>query len=434
MMPSKQVLPRLCFLACLLAACAGAPSQSPEPTHDTPATSTARPPTTTPSQPPEPSPTAPDPIPTLAPQGFSVSFESTYGGPAPDRGIHIHQTRDDGYAVTGYTENTADESEDLLLVRLDPNGEVLWSRTYGGAGTDNGWSVTETEDGGFAVAGFTDSQGAGGMDVWLLRTDSEGNLLWDRTFGGEWADYGWSIHATPDGGFIIAGQTDSFEALSTDAYLVRTDENGELLWSRFYGGPGIDRVFSVDLTEGGGYIVGGITDGAGGRDAYLFLTDETGEPLWERAFGGENADVGHTVEQTADGGFIVYGYTESFGAQREDVYLVKTDIDGEVEWERVFGESGDDRILTGAQTPDGGFVLVGFTQSETAGGLDVLIILTDPEGNLVWRETLGGEFNDRGYTIIATDAGDFALVGDTRSYGEGAGDVYIIGGAFPEIP
>ncbi len=357
-----------------------------------------------------------------------ITFIKTFGGNRRDRGIHLLQTRDGGYAIVGYTSSLDAIQEDVYLVRTDPEGNLLWDHTYGGDGIDNGWEIVELEDGGFLIVGFTDSFGAGGMDIYLIRTDMEGELLWDRTFGGPEDEFGWAMAADPDGGYVLAGQTTSFGEGEEDGYLVKVNAQGEEIWSQTYGGPREDRLFSVDQGSDGGFILTGTTRSfdAGERDLYLVKTDPSGELAWTQVLGEDRDDVGHTVRQIADGGYIVTGYTRSFGAANYDTWLIKTDAAGDTQWQEFFGGPRDDRTIYGEQTDDGGYILIGYTTGFESAGLDVFLVRTDPAGKVLWYKTYGGTTDDTGYTVRQTSDRGFILTGETYSSGAGGGDMYLI--------
>ncbi len=421
--------------AALVAACGSTavhtPSTTAPPTTTSDPVSTTAPPATTS----DPVSTTAPPVATTttepsisdfgAPSGENVVFERLFGGSGRDRGVSVHQTRDGGYVVAGGTSSSGAGSQDVYLVRIDPGGEELWSRTYGGTALDNGWSVLETPDGGFIIAGFTGSFGAGGVDVYLIRTDPAGALLWERTFGGSGDEHAWAIQPASDGGYIIAGETDSIGAGDLDAYLIRVDDDGNELWSRTYGGSDVDRVFAVREAPDGGFVVAGITNGfdAVGRDAYVVKTDASGELEWERTFGDRGDDVAHAIDTSGEG-FIVMGYTSSFGAKSYDAYLIRLDASGETEWTEMFGGPMDDRIITGVSTTDGGFALVGYTRSFGEGSWDAYLVKTDDAGTPEWFDTFGGTNEDTGYTIEETAGGGYVLTGYSEELG--TRDLYLV--------
>ncbi len=260
-------------------------------------------------------------------------------------------------------------------------GEGTWQRTFGGTASDAAYSVQETSDGGYVLAGKTSSFGAGGGDMYLVKTDTNGNELWSRTFGGTDYDGAWSVQETSDGGYILAGSTKSFGAGSLDMYLVKTDANGDKLWSRTFGGTDSDWARSVQETSDGGYILAGGTGGAGSCDMYLVKTDADGHELWSRTFGGTGSDCAESVQETSDGGYILAGCTGSFGAGSGDMYLVKTDANGNELWSRTFGGTDCDEAWSVQETSDGGYILAGNTMSFGAGERDMYLVKTDANGN-----------------------------------------------------
>ena len=284
-----------------------------------------------------------------------------------------------------------------------------WTRTYGGIGFDFGREVQETEDGGFIIVGWTNSFGAGDYDVYLIRTDANGDTLWTKTYGGTDYDWGYSIQQMEDGGFIIVGGTNSFGAGDYDVYLIRTDANGDTLWTKTYGGADREWGYSIQQTEDGGFIVAGFTRsfGAGGSDVYLIRTDANGDALWIKTYGGVNSDWGNSIQQTKDGGFIIVGGTNSFGAGDYDVYLIRTDANGDTLWTRTYGSADyDDCGASVQQTKDGGFIIVGGTRSFGAGDYDVYLIRTDANGDTLWTRTYGSaDYDDYGASVQQTEDG-----------------------------
>jgi len=260
--------------------------------------------------------------------------------------------------------------------------------TYGGSGVDRGSSVQQTSDGGYIIAGRTYSFGAGMEDVYLIKTDANGNEVWYKTYGeNEWAG-GYSVQQTSDGGYIIAGWTWSFGA-DDDAYLIKTDANGNTVWTKTFGGSDQDVGYSVQQTSDGGYIIAGWTDsfGAGMLDVYLIKTDANGNTVWTKTFGGSEWEEGNSVQQTSDGGYIIAGYTESFGAGESDVYLIKTNANGDTIWTKTYGGTNDDEGYSVQQTSDGGYIIASGTNSFGAGESDVYLIKTDANGNTLQPDT-----------------------------------------------
>ena len=221
----------------------------------------------------------------------------------------------------------------VCLLGVSPASAVItFEKWFGGFNWDHGASVVQTTDLGYIVTGWTSSYGAGSYDVYLIKTDSTGDTLWTKTFGGIEDDLGRSVVQTTDGGYIITGYTSSYGAGSYDVYLIKTDSLGDTLWTKTFGGIEDDGGYSVVQTNDGGYIITGYTYsyGAGSYDVYLIKTDSTGDTLWTTTFGGTNVDLGRSVVQTTDEGYIVTGYTYSYGAGSADVYLIKTDSLGNV--------------------------------------------------------------------------------------------------------
>ena len=364
-------------------------------------------------------------IPTL---GFGQGFQNTFGGDSLDMGYSVQQTNDGGYVLTGSTNSYGNGDSDVYLIKTDGNGDSLWTRTFGGENQDYCNSVQQTTDGGYIITGRTESYGAGNKDVYLIKTDGNGDSLWTKTFGGTSFDNGISVQQTNDGGYIILGGTESYGAGNRDIYLIKTDGNGDSLWTKTFGGASQDFGNSVKQTNDGGYIVTGVTEsyGAGNKDAYLIKTDASGDSLWTKTFGGLKFDLGNFVEQTDDGGYIVTGRTASFGAGSLDIYLIKTDGNGDLLWAKTFGGSSFDLGFSLQQTTDGGYIIIGGTDSYGSGDRDVYLIKTDVNGDLIWAKTFGGSGFDLGTSIQQTTDGGYIILGGTDSFGNGDRDLLLI--------
>ena len=343
--------------------------------------------------------------------------------------MFVDPTSDGGYISVGVTESFGEGGEDVYLVRTDAAGNILWTRSLGGSGDDNGWSVHES-DGLFFIAGFTDSYGAGDFDCYLIGTDSDGKVEWSRTFGGEGKDRCWGIRPTADGGYVLVGETTSFGSGAEDCYLIRTDASGHEVWSRTFGGEKGDRCFAVAQAGDGGFLLAGQTysEGAGDRDAYVIKTDELGRQEWSRTFGGAESDVAHSVSKNAEGDFIVTGYSASLATLGDDPYVIRIDVEGEVRWTSVFAMEGVNRTLTGEQTTDGGFIMGGFSENRSSGVRSALLVKADADGELEWSRDVLPTATGRtvGYTVRATRDGGAILTGHTTEGSTGDLDLFLI--------
>jgi hypothetical protein len=351
-------------------------------------------------------------------QAPDTLWTKTYGGINHDYGFSVQQTYDGGYIIVGRTRSFGAGDYDVWLLKTDSLGDTLWTKTYGGAGFDEAWGVQQTADGGYIVVGESR------CDVYLIKTDSLGNTLWTKTYGSDSTyEIGYSVQQTPDGGYIIAGEI-GIPTIEWDVYLVKTDSLGDTLWTRTYGG--IDHEYdwgnAVLQASDSGYIVVGMLSWHVG----LIKTDSSGDTLWTQIYGTDLSE-GRSIQQTPDGGYIIVGIIDDFGDL--NVFFIKTDTDGDTIWTRTYGGTNDDRIWGRSSvdtTADGGYIVTGGTQSFGAGLRDVWLLKIHANGDTLWTRTYGGTDNDLGYSVQQTYDGGYIIVGRTQSFGAGGRDVWLL--------
>jgi len=305
----------------------------------------------------------------FTPKG-KIKWERTYGGSSREDTPAIRQTRDGGLIVAGVTESFGAGGPDFWVLKLRPSGKIQWQRAYGGPGLDWGYAIQETSDGGYVVAGRTESYGAGSTDYWVLKLTSSGEIEWQKAYGGSGAEFALSIQETNDSGYIVAGFTGSFGAGDRDFWILKLTPSGDIEWQHTYGGTASEWATSIATTRDGGYVVAGVTHefSIPGITWILRLTS-SGNIKWQRAYGGTFMDYPWDVKQTVDSGFIVAGYTESFG-RLLDSFLLKLNPAGRVKWHRTYGDWYDETAFSVQQIRDGGFVAAGGTNSFGAGADD----------------------------------------------------------------
>jgi len=357
-----------------------------------------------------------------------ITFERTYGGTDYDQGYSVTQTQDNGYIVTGYTNSYSTGISDVYVIKTDSLGDTLWTKTFGDSGLDVGNSVIQTVDGDYLITGDYDNHGAGQYDIYLIKIDSSGNTLWTRTYGGYGGESGSHIIQNSDGMYTIAGITSTYGSGSFDIYLIKVDSIGDTLWTKTYGGSDAEFVRSFSETTDGGYIITGQTYSYGGDkcDVYLVKTDSTGNMMWQKTYGDTANDIGNSVIQVSDGGYIISAFTESYGADSGDIWLIKTDSLGDTLWTEMHGGTGPDLAMVIINTLDNGFCLAGATGSYGSGLIDVYLAKIDSSYNVLWTRTYGGTEDDFCWSAAQTFDKGFVMAGYTNSFGAGESDVYLI--------
>ena len=382
-------------------------------------------------------------------------YQKTYGGPLQDYGYGIVSTMDGGFAVIGHSNSFNPSNFDALLIKLDANANVQWSRLYGGAGVEEAMKLVQTSDGGYAICGNTTSYGSGGKDALLIKADAGGNLEWIKTYGGLTNDGFLSIHETKDHGFILGGSTTSFGQGGADMLFVKTDSVGDTLWTKIIGGIDSDQGTDAEETIDGGYIFSGreISWGSGINDIFIMKTDDHGDSLWTKILGGTAWDEGMKVKQTTDGGYIVTGASTGFTNTSYDAYLNKIDSLGNLTWTKLYAGDHNDATYDVLQLHDGGYIITGETESFGSNHLDihpgtahdaaengihpvnnilgtdhsnVIVIRTDANGDTVWSRAYGGNKMDEAYSLVQTADSGFAILAFSIGLSNDSIDYYLI--------
>ena len=311
---------------------------------------------------------------------WSKTFQSLYM--VGDLGQDVRQTHDGGYALLRVSYLAAQYAS---LIKTDAAGDTLWIRHLHET-LATAFSFEQTSDDGFIIVGDHGNHSIGAIDTvnaLLVKISSDGDVVWSKSYGGLKNDVGYSVEQTNDNGYIMTGSATSFGSDSTDVYLVKTDAAGDTLWTRRYGGPGNDWGVTVKQTSDNGYIVAGNTNsfGAGGYDICLLKTNNNGNILWSKTYGGVGYDKASGIQITSDEGYLISGNSNSFGAK--GIYLIKTDKLGNIEWSKSIGGSIAGSVQ---QTIDGGYVFTGMIFSDI-GDINVLLAKTDQMGNSGCNET-----------------------------------------------
>jgi len=353
---------------------------------------------------------------TLFAQSPDTLWTKTYG---IGSGNSVQQTNDGGYIITGFTY--LQDSRDLWLIKTNGNGDTLWTKTFDNGDYESGFSVHQTTDNGYITTG------SAGGDLWLIKSDDQGKTLWIKTYGGDNSDTGTDVQETNDVGYIIVGSTKSFGNLS-QVWLIKTDTNGDTIWTKTFGGVSTDHGHSVQQTTDGGYFIVGSTaslmpnNNVYLSDGFIIKTDVNGDTMWTRTFGAHNnlSEYGTLGQETSDGGYIISGVSQNFFplSQRSHMLLIKTNINGDTLWTRTFGDSTLNLVVNSVlQTSDKGYMLIGneltFNFDIAPTLHDVWLFKTNAKGETQWEKALGG---DVGNSIQQTSDGGYIATGSINDY------------------
>ncbi len=358
------------------------------------------------------------------------TFSRTYGEvEGNERGFSILEASDGGYVITGVI------ADDLAIMKIDAGGTLQWTKRYGGPAFDVGSMIRHDGAGGYIIVGQTGSFDGGEGDAWIVRTDAQGDTLWSRAVGGPGYDFAMGVAPIPDGGFIVAGGTESFGAGERDGYLVRLNGSGDTLWTRTVGGIYLDELFGVAVASDGSFITAGGTYSLGSGigttdDIYVSRFYPDGSLNWGQIYGGSDYDWADDIIATRDGKYMITGQRDG-----GNTYLLKIDRSGDEIWNKSYPSSGWDEGRSVAETADSGFIIAGRVDATVAtnGVLfqDLLLIRVDKDGKHLWMKRFGGELHDEGSAVAATSDGGYVAVGFKGTSWDPEGfqttaDIYVI--------
>ncbi|HMK47387.1 MAG TPA: hypothetical protein VK436_12245 [Methanocella sp.] len=355
----------------------------------------------------------------------NILWNKTYGGPGDDAGLSLVPTLDNGSVITGYTRSYGNGSSDLWLVKIDADGGVRWNRTYGGPGEDVGTSIAISPAGGYIIAGYTSPNESNIKKLWLIKTDLDGNLQWDTTYGESQGCKGVAVAGSDNNGYMVAGNIE--KEGSTGLLLVKADNNGTILWNKTYDTGFVWEGNAITTINGNEYVMTGakIIEKQL-RDLWIAKTDDTGSILWDKTFGGKGMDRGTSIIATKDKGYLVTGYTDTGPVYK--LWLIKVDASGNQEWAKTFGSDGNglDKSRYGTlgtvgesivNTIDGGYVIAGYSNAYT-GSMELYVLKTNLSGDWEWSMHYGLLPYTAGYSVIETRDGNYMIAGETGQNGD----------------
>jgi len=373
--------------------------------------------------------------------GF-IAFERIFGNPDGDGAGSVRETADGGFIIGGSTTLLGEEFSDATIIKMDKYGQIEWSQVYG----DDDWSESFSEtiptaDGGYiAVGSEANSDDREPPDLWIVKTDASGTKIWDKSFGDDENDSASDVIQTSDGGYIIAGsfQHDTSQRSDDDAYVIKIDSNGNTLWEKTYGGvDGGEGAASIKATRDGNFVFIGSTSsystgGASDFDFYLVKINADGDVLWEKTFGGSDWEKAGSMLVDDDGSFLMAGWTASpeFGAVASEIFLAKADAAGNELWYKLYGWEHKDSAAEIIKAENGGYLIVGSTERyydepfETWRS-DLYVIKTDASGNEQWSKTYGGLHEDGASCVRRVSDGGYIISGHTKSYSKD-NDIYLL--------
>lgn len=347
----------------------------------------------------------------------NIQWNKTYGRQQREWPTSVIELSDGDYLITGYTYMD-DSDGDVCLIKTNSNGEMLWNKTYGGSEGDFGKSVIELTDGNYLIVGTTYSYGSEIINIYLIKTDQNGTIIWEKTYSKFGENRGVSVVEVNDGGYLITGYTNPFGSTNdADVYLVKTNTTGGVLWSKTYGNENRDNPNSMVELENGDFLVAGSTKpvSVGTGNAFLMKTNSNGNRLWNRTYDTYESNDAQSIAALGDGGYLMVGSTAISGSSFSDICLMKTDSDGGLIWNKTYGGPVNDIGRSVIELSNGGYLITGDTKIyEHISHYDAILFRTDPNGVMLWNITYGEAQDDRGISSIETSTGEYLFVGNVN--------------------
>lgn len=353
------------------------------------------------------------------------TWVSIYGGNKYDRGTGIAPAYDNNFVVCGNTSSYGSGTTDIYILKIDNTGKYVWQNTLGGSNIDNASSIQSTSDSGFVISGYTNSLGTGGYDAYLIKVNSDGLFQWQKTYGENDWDFAYWAEQTADGGYICCGESYR-SGKNSQAYLIRTDADGDTLWTRLFGADGEDAFKEARQTSDGGFVAAGYaTNASGDKDFFLVKTDAQGNQSWERTFGSSANDSCTTLDLCADGGFLLGGCRDTLGQHKS--YFIKTDPAGnETFSKRQMNDSGNRSISRIRETLEGHYTYTQICDQGGFGGQEIYLITYDPTGDWYpFVSTLGGTKDEDAFDFVQNVDSGYTLIGYTETFGSGPDNIFI---------
>ena len=355
----------------------------------------------------------------------------TYGGSNDDYARQIISTSDSGFIVVGTTSSFGVALTDVYIIKTDKGGARQWSHIYGTPAIEWGYAIRETYDHGFIVAGYTNQQAStSGYDMYLLKIDSIGNVEWSKNIGGPDWDFAYAIELTPDSGFILCGKTYSYSNGGSDVFIVKTNSAGDVQWQKNYGGPGDESANAMIRDRNNFYAIVGETTsyGNGGKDIWMLKVDGNGDTLWTKPYGSPSFEAGYAIDTTADGNYLTNGTSNGYSSNgTDDMILIKTNPMGNWLWTWIHGSttmSEEGYIVK--EFPNGNIFDGGVTDAYGLGKTAFYMLRNDSSGNYINGCAFGGTDFEEGYSVAVGKDNQVVFAGVSDSYGCGQYDVYLI--------